>query len=405
MPYPNITAIILAAGFASRMGAFKPLLPLGGRTALERCVSGFRAAGVEDVRVVTGHRGNELAPLLCSLNARAIVNEQPEQGMFSSVCRAIEDMAGSTCRAGLILPVDLCTVRPETIAGLCASWSENAAPVALPSFLGKTGHPALFSAKVFQDIQAWTGPKGLRGWMMQRLTRGPDVVPVPDAGILMDMDRPEDAARLESRLRRTLDLAVPAAEECLALHLLFDPSPERARVRAHCLAVARTALRLGATLLQAGQRLSLELLTSAALVHDVAKGRPGHAARGATFVHAHGYASLAGLVARHHDLDASDEPAGPELDVLRLADLLVQEDRCVDLDQRFQATRERFSDDAEALRAISRKHAAAVRLRNRVAERLGQDAEQAALIQVDEKELLEGFMIRGEPLPDQETMR
>ena len=49
----NVVAIVLAAGFSERMGEFKPLLPLGGVTVLERCVALFRNAGIDDVRVVT----------------------------------------------------------------------------------------------------------------------------------------------------------------------------------------------------------------------------------------------------------------------------------------------------------------------------------------------------------------
>ena len=53
----RVAAIILAAGFSGRMVEFKPLLSLGGITVMERCVTLFREAGIDDVRVVTGHRG------------------------------------------------------------------------------------------------------------------------------------------------------------------------------------------------------------------------------------------------------------------------------------------------------------------------------------------------------------
>ena len=34
VPRPNIAAVVLAAGLSKRMGAFKPLLPLGGKVLL-----------------------------------------------------------------------------------------------------------------------------------------------------------------------------------------------------------------------------------------------------------------------------------------------------------------------------------------------------------------------------------
>ena len=59
---PRLSALVLAAGLSSRMGRLKPLLPLdpkGGQTPLGLCVGLFRAAGMTEVVVVTGHRCDE----------------------------------------------------------------------------------------------------------------------------------------------------------------------------------------------------------------------------------------------------------------------------------------------------------------------------------------------------------
>lgn len=55
----RLAALVLAAGFSSRMGSFKPLLPLGETTVIEKVVGNFFAAGIQDVRVV-GHRAEEV---------------------------------------------------------------------------------------------------------------------------------------------------------------------------------------------------------------------------------------------------------------------------------------------------------------------------------------------------------
>ena len=60
----KISAIILAAGFSSRIKDFKPLLFLGGITLLERGILLFQTTGVRDIRVVVGHRAAELLPCL-----------------------------------------------------------------------------------------------------------------------------------------------------------------------------------------------------------------------------------------------------------------------------------------------------------------------------------------------------
>jgi molybdenum cofactor cytidylyltransferase len=50
----HIAALILAAGYSSRMGTCKPLLPMGDSTILEQTLSRFLQAGIHDVRVVLG---------------------------------------------------------------------------------------------------------------------------------------------------------------------------------------------------------------------------------------------------------------------------------------------------------------------------------------------------------------
>lgn len=51
-----IAAVILAAGFSSRVGAFKLLLPFGPETALERVIRAFVEAQVSPIVAVEGHR-------------------------------------------------------------------------------------------------------------------------------------------------------------------------------------------------------------------------------------------------------------------------------------------------------------------------------------------------------------
>ena len=57
----NAAALVLAAGYSSRMGEFKPLPELGPLTAVVHAVQCFQRAGLRDVRVVTGYRAAEVA--------------------------------------------------------------------------------------------------------------------------------------------------------------------------------------------------------------------------------------------------------------------------------------------------------------------------------------------------------
>jgi choline kinase len=68
----SLPAVVLAAGFGSRLGEAarsvpKALVPVAGRPLLAYTLAALAEAGVRDVCVVTGHRGAELEQALCSL--------------------------------------------------------------------------------------------------------------------------------------------------------------------------------------------------------------------------------------------------------------------------------------------------------------------------------------------------
>ena len=63
-----VTAVVLAAGLSSRLGAAadepKPLLPVGGVPILHRAVDSLRSVGVQRIFVVVGHRADEITSSL-----------------------------------------------------------------------------------------------------------------------------------------------------------------------------------------------------------------------------------------------------------------------------------------------------------------------------------------------------
>ncbi len=150
-------------------------------------------------------------------------------------------------------------------------------------------------------------------------------------------------------------------EVCLAL-LQAAGTPER--VVNHCRAVAKKAMELydglaraemaagGAVLPDRG------LLFAAALLHDVARTEPDHAAVGGAWMRTLGYPEAAEVIARHHDCDGTglDEAA-----LLFLADKYIREDREVTLEERFALSRERCVTE-EALAAHDRRYHAAKRI-------------------------------------------
>ena len=108
--HERVAAIILAGGYSSRMGDFKPLLKLGPYCAIEHAVRCFLQAGVCDVRVVAGYRAEEVAEVARTLGV-TVIYPNFDLGMYSlrtGRCQSLED----DVEAFFILPVDYPLVDP-----------------------------------------------------------------------------------------------------------------------------------------------------------------------------------------------------------------------------------------------------------------------------------------------------
>jgi putative nucleotidyltransferase with HDIG domain len=363
MTHP-LTAIILAAGFSSRMGAFKPLLPFGETTVLERAIELFRTAGVHDVRAVVGHRSSELLPLLERLNVQPLLNDRYQEGMFSSVHTAATSLEAGR-EAFFLLPVDIPLVRRESVELLASSYGSAGKGILYPAFRGRRGHPPLISTSYRNSILSWRGNGGLKELLMQYETDS-TTIETCDEGVLLDMDTPEDY----ERLRKSLHIAaIPSRQACeQLLSARFDPDSPVIR---HCRAVAQLALLMAVKLNDSGCRLDLELIEAAALLHDLARGKPRHAAAGAAMLRGMGYDDVADLVAVHMELPPREGDAIDAADLLFLADKLMEGERFVPLETRFRRQLERHADDLAVLGNITRRLESARTIQRRVEERLG----------------------------------
>ncbi|MGM0759112.1 MAG: DVU_1551 family NTP transferase [Thermodesulfobacteriota bacterium] len=344
----HIQALILAAGFSSRMQAFKPLLPLGGVSALARCVLTFHRAGILDLTVVTGHRKQETAEICSQLGVPWVSNSDPAQGMFSSVLTGLAALTAQT-EAFFLLPVDIALVRPWTInqTALCAG--KERPLVAYPCFQGRRGHPPLISTRLQKPIAEHPGSGGLRP-VLQRFEHQALEVETFDRNVLLDMDRPEDYARAEQRAGT---LGRLDREEARALIQRVYPISEAGL--AHGVAVARTAEALAIALNRAGCSVDVELCYVCALVHDLAKGQPRHEETGGKLLQDMGLHEMAPIVAAHRDLTLPENKEITAKEVVYLADKLTRGPQRINVRERFQEKLDFFNHDPEAVKAISRR--------------------------------------------------
>ena len=211
-PAATTAAIVLAAGFSSRMGAFKPLLPFGERTLVDHVVTNLRAAGVERIHVVTGFQADALAPELTRLGVTRAHNPDFAAGMFSSVQAGVASLPADV-DAFLLAPVDVPLLRPSTIARVLRAAATRDSAIVYPTFRGERGHPPLVRRALFAEILNSDGDGGLRALLARHEGEASEVA-VFDWGCLVDMDRRDDYRRLAAALAGH---RLPDVAECEAM--------------------------------------------------------------------------------------------------------------------------------------------------------------------------------------------
>jgi molybdenum cofactor cytidylyltransferase len=363
-------AIVLAAGYSSRMGEFKPLLPIGESTVLERAVTLFRDAGVRDIRVVVGYRSEDVLPLLREMGVPWIVNHYFHTGMFSSVVAGVKGLERSV-DAFFVLPVDIPLIRPYTLRLLFQAYQQKKGMIIHPAFQGKRGHPPLVSAHLADQISNWSGRDGLKGALVQSEADAIQIE-VPDEHILFDINSLEDYRQLQAKWCR---YDIPTSGECEVL--INTTYPIDKRVNDHSHMVARLALHIGTALNNAGCGLDLDLVFAAALLHDIAKGTSRHALMGGRFLREMGYPRVADIVAEHIDITVDELDAINESEVVYLSDKMVQDDRfVVDFRQRFKARLKEFSHSPDIQSNIMRRLENALTIRRRIERRLNRPLQE-----------------------------
>jgi CTP:molybdopterin cytidylyltransferase MocA len=189
MSNKRYAAIIIAAGFASRMGSFKPLLPIGSKNAIDHAIAAFSDLEIDPIIVVTGHNSDTLTDYLTNKPVTCIHNSNFEKGMFTSIQAGVEALPKNI--SGFFIHLaDIPLVKQDTITLLKAAFEQNTCKIVYPSINYKKGHPPLLSKKLIDPILNHNGDGGLKK-LLSLFNDDAIYVTVDDPGILMDMDTPE----------------------------------------------------------------------------------------------------------------------------------------------------------------------------------------------------------------------
>jgi molybdenum cofactor cytidylyltransferase len=202
----TIAGLILAAGQSSRMaplGLHKALLQYRGRTFLETIVATLREAGVERIVVVVGHRAEEIQSQLagrpCGMDGvEWVVNRDYPRGQSSSLQAGLTALAAEDSNAVgavVLCLVDHPAVAAETVRVVIRAFRQSGAPVVVPTYQNRHGHPVLISRSLFAALSNLT-PGAAANTVIHQYHDATLWVEVNDAGVLVDVDDPASYASL-----------------------------------------------------------------------------------------------------------------------------------------------------------------------------------------------------------------
>ncbi len=185
-------AVILTAGESRRMGYPKALLDSGdGRKFLERIISNVKNTDPKpsEIILVLGYHRERILKEIDVSGCQTVTNPTPELGQLSSLITALNSMSEES-RGMMVCLTDHPLVQPETYNLVVQEASLNPGSIILPRYGEKKGHPVFFPSEIFQDLKDSPIDTGARHAVRKNSHRI-IVVDVDDAGILKDIDTPE----------------------------------------------------------------------------------------------------------------------------------------------------------------------------------------------------------------------
>jgi molybdenum cofactor cytidylyltransferase len=205
---PSICGVILAAGFSTRMGRDKALLPWPPVAEGTPVANTFLGATIDLLQaytdlviVVAGRNEAALEPVAYAHGAFIAVNRAPERGQFSSLQAGMQEVLNRGRDAALIALIDHPPVLPNTVQALRDVFLNSGPDVwaVVPEVRrGEElvhGHPILVGREIIEAFLRAPADATARD-VEHRYQQHIQYVPVHDVRVAANVDTPEDYERL-----------------------------------------------------------------------------------------------------------------------------------------------------------------------------------------------------------------
>lgn len=194
----RVAAIVLAAGCSARMGGTNKLFAeIDGIPILVRVVDALRASKARPIIVVTGHEASETERLLSGAPIQCVHNPDFASGLSSSLRRGLSALPQES-EAVLVCLGDMPRLKATHIDQLIDAFDPTQGrAICVPTWRQQRGNPVLWARHLVPEMMQLGGDQGAR----QLFERHRDVlyyVEMSDAGVLVDVDTPEDLKALGS---------------------------------------------------------------------------------------------------------------------------------------------------------------------------------------------------------------
>ena len=183
------SALVPAAGSASRFGGGKLAALVEGVPLLDRTIGALLDAGIGDVLVILPPQAPWTGEIhtLTDPRVRTTRNPDPSRGMFSSIQIGFQDFESGPVA---VLPGDMPFVRAETVKTIVAT-AVRTGGIVSPRFQGRRGHPIVIPGDLRETILSAPADAMLNDVLRSHSARFVNI-DVDDKGVLRDVDVKED---------------------------------------------------------------------------------------------------------------------------------------------------------------------------------------------------------------------